>query len=185
MRRAFENCFLNRKEILGLWPDDPLFREFWIRQPQYGTLNSSRLVHLYGRLNQTFMSSLSENLTFNETPTVEHIMPQSWQENWPLSDGSKGLDLFERIEAEETDPRANASRKRDEVVHTIGNMTLLSASLNSAQSNLGWEEKRPEIAKHSLLPINQTILSSAVWNEGTIFRRGEELFDRAVKIWGR
>ena len=169
----------------GLWPDDALFREAWLRKPLYGPLNSARLTHLYGRLNQTFMSAKSENLTFNEPPTVEHIMPQTWEANWPLPDGSKGLELHELFDADETDPRAIASRKRSVVVHTLGNMTLLSSALNSAQSNLPWEEKKPEMAKHSLLPINQPVLSSPVWNEDTILQRGVDLFTRALKIWER
>lgn len=169
----------------GLWPDDAKFREAWLHKPLYGPLNSPRLVHLYGRLNQTFMSSKSENLAFNEPPTVEHIMPQAWETNWLLPDGSRGLDDRELFDASKSDPRANASRKRSVMVQTLGNMTLLSSALNSAQSNLGWEQKRPEMVKHSLLPINQDVLSSPTWNEETILKRGTDLFDRALKVWER
>jgi Protein of unknown function (DUF1524) len=60
----------------GVWPEDAGFREAWLRRPLYGPLNSPKLVHLYGRLNQTFMSSKSEKVSFDKQPTVEHIMPQ-------------------------------------------------------------------------------------------------------------
>lgn len=169
----------------GLWPDDATFREAWLHKSLYGPLNSTKLVHIYGRLNQSFMSSKSEHLTFSEVPTVEHIMPQIWVPNWPLADGSKGLDVFEMFDASATDPRAAESRKRGAAVQTLGNMTLLSSALNSAQSNLGWDQKRPEMAIHSLLPINQEILVEPTWDEEKILRRGEKLFARAIQIWER
>jgi uncharacterized protein with ParB-like and HNH nuclease domain len=169
----------------GVWPDDGGFREAWLHKPLYNTLNSPRLVHLYRRLNQTFMSSKSEALVFTESPTIEHIMPQEWIPNWPLPDGAKGLDYSELFEAAENDARAAATRKRDAAIQTLGNLTILSVGLNSAQSNSGWAQKRSELSKHSLLPINQAVVSLSMWNEDNIFNRGEELFKRAMTIWPR
>jgi hypothetical protein len=169
----------------GLWPDDAAFRESWLHKPLYGPLNSPKLVHLFGRLNQTFMSSKSENLAFSQQPTVEHIMPQGWLPNWPLPDGSKGLDFMELYSASETDPRAISTRARETAVQTLGNLTILSSGLNSAQSNLGWEQKRPELMKHSLLPLNQSLLELEAWNESTIQKRGADLFERARRMWLR
>ena len=103
------------------------------------------------------MSSKSEVVVFATQPSIEHIMPQNWTANWLLPDGSKGLDSLLLLEAASDDPRAVATRKRGDALQTLGNLTLLSTALNSAQSNLGWNEKRPEIMKHSLLPINQVL----------------------------
>jgi uncharacterized protein with ParB-like and HNH nuclease domain len=167
----------------GVWPDDAIFREAWLHKPLYGPMNSPKLVHLYSRLNQTFMSSKSEVMTFSEPPTVEHIMPQGWQENWRLPDNSKGMDFMELLRASENDPRAAATRKRETYVQTLGNLTILSQGLNTAQSNLGWEQKRPEMMKHSLLPINQTLFQRSTWDEAAILKRGEKLFERAQSIW--
>lgn len=169
----------------GVWPDDAAFREGWLQQRAYNILNNARLVHLLRRLNQTYMSSKSEAVAFTSAPTIEHIMPQSWQENWPLSDGSDGMTLTELLEAPENDKRAVATRKRDGVVQTLGNLTILSSGLNAAQSNLDWAKKRPEMMKHSLLPINQSLLETKEWNEEAISLRGQELFSRAVQIWKR
>jgi uncharacterized protein with ParB-like and HNH nuclease domain len=167
----------------SVWPDDATFRESWLQKALYGPLNSPKLVYLYGRLNQTFMSSKSESLTFEEPPSVEHIMPQEWEELWPLADGTKGMDLLELYEAAESDPRAIATRERNTAIQTLGNLTILSTPLNSAQSNLPWEKKRPEMIKHSLLPINQDLLDTETWDEAAIQQRSEKLFQRAVKIW--
>jgi uncharacterized protein with ParB-like and HNH nuclease domain len=169
----------------GVWPDDASFREAWLHKPLYGPLNNPRLVHLYGRLNQTYMSSKSEALTFSQQPSVEHIMPQDWIAYWPLPDGSKGTSLAELIQAPENDARAISTRKRNNVVQTLGNLTVLSVGLNTAQSNLDWDRKRPELMKHSLLPVNQSLLDTKEWSEAAILKRGEELFERAVKVWPR
>ena len=169
----------------GVWPDNATFREAWLHKPLYGPLNSPKLLHLFGRLNQTYMSSKSENVQFAQPPSVEHIMPQSWVASWPLPDGSKGMDFMELYDAEDDDPRAVATRKRETTVQTLGNLTILSSGLNSAQSNLPWDEKRPKMMKHSLLPINQSLLETAIWDEAAIAKRGEELFGHALDIWQR
>jgi hypothetical protein len=165
------------------WPDDNAFRDNWLNKPT--RLSSLQLVHLLCRLNRTFMSPKSESVVFEKPPTIEHILPQSWQTNWPLPDGSKGLDFLDMLGISDTDPRVIASNARESAVQTIGNLTILSTALNSAQSNLGWNQKRPEMMKHSLLPINQTLSIQMVWDEGTIMKRGEDLFERALRLWGR
>lgn len=167
----------------GVWPDDATFREAWVRKPLYGTLNSPKLVHLFTRMNQTFMSAKSETVVFATPPTVEHIMPQNWVANWPLSDGSEGMDVLELFGASDDDPRAVASRGRETAVQTLGNLTILSSALNTAQSNLPWDQKRSEMMKHSLLPLNQVPSDMSTWDEATILKRGEDLFERAVRIW--
>jgi hypothetical protein len=180
-----KEVLLSQSGDSGVWPDDAAFREAWLHKPLYGPLNSPKLIHLFGRLNQTFMSTKSENLAFSQQPTVEHVMPQGWLTNWPLPDGSKGLDFLELYNASENDPRAVATRKRENAVQTLGNLTILSSGLNSAQSNLSWKQKGPELVKHSLLPLNQSLLELTVWDEVAIQKRGTDLFERACQIWPR
>ncbi len=78
----------------NVWPDDATFRDAWLHKPLYGPLNSPKLIHLFGRPNQTFMSAKSERVVFTDAPTVEHIMPQTWIENWPLADGSQRIEFM-------------------------------------------------------------------------------------------
>lgn len=112
-------------------------------------------------------------------------MPQDWIAHWPLSNGAKGLSYFELYSAQADDPLAEATRKRETAVQTIGNLTILSSSLNSAQKNYGWSEKRPEMMKHSLLPLNQQLFEVEHWDEVAIKVRAENLFGRAIEIWRR
>src|SRR6185503_4673735 len=74
------------------WPDDGEFLAAWQTVPAYRLLNNARLVHLFTRLNQTFLGPKHERLQFSSPLTIEHLLPQSWLENWPLPDGSVGMD---------------------------------------------------------------------------------------------
>jgi hypothetical protein len=71
------------------------------------------------------------------------------------------------------------------LLQTLGNLTLLTVELNAAQSNSAWPVKRQAMAIHSLLPLNQVIVTSAMWDEAAITARGEDLFKRAVVLWPR
>ena len=70
LRREGFSAIALAKQLLGQtgesgeWPDDGKFREAWLHKPLYGPLNSAKLLHLFGRLNQAFMSSKSEAVTF-------------------------------------------------------------------------------------------------------------------------
>jgi uncharacterized protein with ParB-like and HNH nuclease domain len=169
----------------GEWPDDSKFSEAWLNRPMYGPLNNPKLIHLFSRLNQTFMSSKSEPIAFSQQPTVEHILPQEWHQHWPLPNGLKALDFIELMTAQDTDPNAIATRRRNNALQSIGNLTILSTALNSAQSNSAWELKRPEMMKHSLLPINQPLFELNAWDEDSIKSRAQNLLERALSIWPR
>jgi hypothetical protein len=99
--------------------------------------------------------------------------------------GQEALDLLELLTSGEDSPAAMATRKRENALQTIGNLTILSSGLNTSQSNSAWDSKRPEMMKHSLLPINQPLFGLSDWNEDAIRSRGEDLFARALAIWPR
>ena len=148
-------------------------------------LNNAKLVHLFSRLNETFISTKTEKVSVDQPLTIEHILPQNWIDNWPFPDGSKGMTYYELSQVAHDEPRALATVKRLRDIQTIGNMTMLTAALNTAQSNLPWKHKKAELRKHSLLPINQMLDEFSDWNEVAIHTRGELLFDRALGIWQR
>lgn len=169
------------------WPNDAAFKQSWINKSSYD-LGNAKLVHIFTRLNDTYLSGKAEPLTFEKQPSIEHILPQKWVEHWPLPDGSKGLEGTEWSELlgiDENDPRAIATQNRNHALETMGNLTILTQALNSAQSNSAWKDKKPEMMKHSLLSINQDLHDIAMWDEKEIASRGEKLFERALRIWPR
>lgn len=167
------------------WPTDEAFRDAWRTRHVYQTLNNPKVVHILNRLNDTYLGTKMETISIEGALTVEHILPQQWTEHWPLLDGVKGMTSKELWDADLTDPRVEATRKRNAALQTFGNLTILTRQLNSAASNSAWVEKKPELLRHSLLPINQRLHDVAVWDEAAIERRSEELFQRAAKLWPR
>jgi len=180
-----------RKYLYGLkgdsteWPSDQAFQKAWQSKHAYQTLQNPKIVHILRRLNDTYINVKSENITINSPLTVEHILPQSWIDHWPLPDGSKGLTWAERIKAESGGPMAIAADRRNALLQTLGNLTILTQALNSLVSNSGWTIKKPALLKASLLPINQQLHEADTWDESAIEERSKELFERAIKIWPR
>lgn len=168
------------------WPDDDAFRQAWMTNHIYFLLNNPKVVLVLKRLSDAYFDNKSEEVVVEGQLTVEHLLPQSWLENWPLPDGSRGLSAAELSESAADDPRVVATARRNRLLHTIGNLTILSNGLNSLVSNGPWDKKRPELLKRSLLPINQSSLYGAdSWDEEAITARGKELFEKALVLWPR
>jgi hypothetical protein len=92
-------------------------------------------------------------------------MPQQWREHWPL-DGDD-------------------EESRDAKVHLLGNLTLTSGPLNSSLSNATWATKRPALAQHSLLLLNQQVTTYEAWTSATIDARGRQLSATVCRLWPR
>lgn len=165
------------------WPSDERFSEAWMTVSAYANLNNPKLVHILKHLSRTYQQAKTERLQITGTLTVEHLLPSSWIKHWPLPDGSSGIAIL--WEAPSDDPRAIATRRRNAVLHTFGNLTIITGNLNGSLSNEPWPKKRPAILENSLLPINLQLANVPAWDETAIERRGRELLDRALKIWTR
>jgi uncharacterized protein with ParB-like and HNH nuclease domain len=153
------------------WPSDQKFGEAWRIEQLYQTLNNPKIVHILKRLNNSYLNPKMENISVDGELTVEHILPQQWQENWLLSDKLN------------EDQKSEAIERRNAALQTLGNLTILNQKLNSSLSNSQWSVKKPELLKYSLLPINQQLQGVKIWNEGTIAKRADDLFVHALKIW--
>jgi hypothetical protein len=89
-------------------------------------------------------------------------------------------------------PEAEARVRRDRLIHTIGNLTLINNKLNPAQSNKPWVTddpahpgKRDALQDHSVLFLNKEICKKDDWDENAINDRSESLFAIADTSWPR
>src|ERR1019366_3076059 len=78
-----------------------------------------------------------------------------------------------------------SAERRNELIHRVGNLTLLTKELNPAVSNGPWLKKRDEMLKHTIINLNRPFLDVQVWNENGIEKRSATLFEVARKIWSR
>jgi len=165
------------------WPTDAEFSETWFTANAYDRLNNPKLGHILRRISNEHLSNLSERITIDSPLTIEHLLPQSWVDHWPLSNGKKGLSSDELLDADSNDERVVASRSRNALLQTMGNLTILTQALNSTVSNSAWAVKKPELLKASLLPLNQQLHEYETWEEAMIEKRGKALLEKALKIW--
>lgn len=154
------------------WPTDERFEEEWKNTRLYrgGSKAGPRMI-----LEAIEMGMRTPKQEFTSIPeglSIEHVMPQKWQpEHWPLSKDT-------------VDVRADRNR----LLHTPGNLTLLSQPLNSSVSNGPFRSKRGEIAKNSQLILNahfQKLGDDDPWSEDQIRARSDELYLVAKRIWPR
>ena len=166
------------------WPDDAEFQEAWMTAHAYQRLQN-KLVMLFDRLNAKYLSPKNESVLSNANLTVEHIMPQHWVEHWLLPNGDSGISVNELWLVDATDSRAIASRRRNALLQTLGNLTIITQPLNASVSNAAWSVKKPALMQNSLLPINQQLHQYSIWDEDAIQARGQKLLAQALELWPR
>ena len=162
------------------FPDDDTFNAAWAGKQFYGYFRRDRVLMILRAIEERHMtlSKLGEPIvSFDfDTLQVEHILPQKWEEHWPLPEGADRLG-------------------RDHRVHGIGNLTLVSDRLNPSLSNAPWLDrvafgklqpgKRSGLNKHSSLHLNRHIVNAHpdAWDEGCIDARALDLFQSARQLW--
>jgi len=162
---------------VSYWPDDETVTSELMDFQIYRRLGRGRLRMVLEAIEDNYRDFPS-NRPMGDQPfvrleqTIEHVLPQRWGQNWPLSDGESSSD-------------------RDHVVHTLGNLTLTSTSLNSRLSNAAWrgeKGKKEGLRKHSSAKMTDTLIKLAeangdLWTDVLIRERTETLIDLILQIW--
>ncbi len=97
---------------------------------------------------------------------IEHVMPRKWQVHWALPEGSR------------------AEGEREALLHTLGNLTLLTSRLNSKVSNGPWNGeagKKQALEDHCVLFLNRKLkdLAGDDWTDEHAF---EAIGDAGVSV---
>lgn len=185
--RVLEPADELRSFLLGLkghsqcWPNDEEFREHWINRPVYKDLRSAKTAAILRALEVYGRTSWQESgiVLSVDKLTVEHILPQAWDKtiHYPLP-----------LESEEFRLR------RNQLLNTFGNLTLLTQGLNSSASHGAFldvddeagkvvDGKRTKICGQSVLRMNAYFQNKTNWSEPEILQRSDFLFQEAVRIW--
>jgi len=173
---AVESFLLSQTADSSYWPDDEEIRNELRMLPAYRRLGRGRLRmvleaiedHLRGWRDDRV--GLGGERVVRGKYAIEHIMPRKWQMHWPLVDGT------------------HTEVERDALIHTIGNLTLLTTQLNSKVSNgpwLGDTGKRHGLQGHDVLMLNRNLIRSAGdnWTDSAIKQRSDDLAKIIVDIW--
>ena len=166
----FRQRLLNGKAETDKLPSDVEFNDAWMNVEIYRKLPRARVRMILEVMEDTTRSNYAEEESVRKRLSIEHIMPQEWEEYWPCPNDRKD--------------------ERNKIIHTIGNLTLIEGGFNSAQSNRPWNSgtdgeagKRERLRKHSLLALNHSVCENDTWNETEIKNRSEKLFEIALQVW--
>jgi hypothetical protein len=162
------------------WPDDEKFRKAWVSSRFYGQggYRRPRVMMFLQALEEHYQREGVKGepvVAFDFSGLeIEHILPQEWEQHWPLP------------------PVENARIEREDRLHGIGNLTLVSGKLNPVLSNAAWLDrasghkgKRSALDAHSKLQLNAQLVKQwpQAWNEAAIDARAGILFEIARRIW--
>lgn len=119
-----------------------------------------------------------EDLIHNES--IEHIAPQTPTNNDPVANG------YGIYEDKENPHNGIVSGN---LLNCVGNLVLISGSLNSSMSNKAFSEKIQLYGKDNLLNQQKEIINfvndpeNLIWDKDAINARRRKIIDAANKIW--
>jgi hypothetical protein len=155
------------------WPDNDEIRKEIRELKAYRRIGRGRLRmvlesiedHRRGWVNG--VAGIGDERVARSKFAIEHVMPRKWNTYWPLPPGTTDAD-------------------RESLIHTLGNLTLLTTKLNSKVSNGPWvgpDGKRDALNKHDALFMNRPFQGKAEWSEESIRSRTEEMAKMVTEIW--
>ena len=168
--KAVRDFLLGQDAESTRWPKDDEFEKAWLNRPVYEALTRARLRIVLEALELAMYTGKTEKVTIDSKLTVEHVMPQEWEAHWPLP---KEAAVDE------------ATRRREQLLHTVGNLTLVTDKLNPAMSNGPWAAKKPALSEHSSLALNRKLIALDTWDEDAVSARSQQLLELAKRIWPR
>lgn len=167
-------------------PEDLHVAEAIARRNAYLLIPTPRLRYILEQLEYGHRTKFDEVTVSTVNLTIEHVMPRSWAKHWPLP-GNIVVPVESSIAATmENVPVSSETRTlmdtRQRTIDVMGNLTLLTESLNPSLSNAAWSTKRAKIGE-SLLALNRSIAKKEAWSEVEIDQRSSELARVANKVW--
>jgi hypothetical protein len=169
---TIERYFSDQSGANRYWPDDGEVRDELSTLLAYRRMGRGRLrmvleaVEDYQRGWRNGKDGLGGERVARGKLVIEHVMPRKWQTNWPLTNGDEA--------------------ERDRLVHTLGNLTLLTGRLNSKVSNgpwLGAGGKRDALQGHDVFLLNRALVDQREWSDDAIRKRTTSLIDDILRIW--
>ncbi|EGD57089.1 GmrSD restriction endonuclease domain-containing protein [Gordonia neofelifaecis] len=149
------------------WPGDAEVRSTLVSENVYRRFPRPRLRSLLEAIENEYRAETGQPQVPRSGLPIEHILPQKWEENWPVGDDAAAL-------------------RRQDHVHRLGNLTLLTQKLNSKVSNSPWPIKRSALLQNNTLTLTGRLIEStsgAEWDEEMIDQRTESMIDTLLTVW--
>jgi hypothetical protein len=149
------------------WPGDEEVRTALTTESVYSRYPRGRLRMYLEAVEDLYRADTGQPQIERKGYPIEHLLPRAWHDTWPVS-------APEDVE------------ERQQRVHRLGNLTLLTKSLNSKVSNGPWRAKRSVLMDHNTITLTGRVIKrteDSLWNEELIDERTSELIDRLLQVW--
>ncbi len=162
------------------FPTDEEFRDAVMNRSQYGRIPVHRLRFVIEELELASRDRFTACEGIKPGLSIEHIMPQEWRENWPELPSGRSIAAPGDVPIDEM--MAQEIAERNNLIHTLANLSLLTPPANASAGNASFEIKKSRL-RDALLRMNLEIANKPRWSEHEIRHRAKQLADLAVKIW--
>ncbi|MCR1981436.1 DUF262 domain-containing protein [Cellulosimicrobium cellulans] len=149
------------------WPGDEEVRQTLATEAAYRRFPRTRLRMFLEAAENHYRAETGQPQVERKGYPIEHLLPRTWQSTWPV-------------------PTPEEAEARQSRVHRLGNLTLLTRSLNSKVSNGPWATKRAALLNHNTITLTGRVVSRTAdqnWDEGLIDARTAELIDALLQVW--
>ncbi len=146
------------------FPNDDRLREALETNELYKR-DREKLILVLETINRHLSRDTGGYTVLDGKATLEHIMPQTPSDEWLRYLGSTWAEEYF-------------------LLHTIGNLTLVTQEWNSTMSNAPYPKKRGYLRGHAL-KLNSTYFADGPkqWNGQAILERSRFLADTIIQIW--
>lgn len=170
---ALVDFFRTRKGDSSRFPTNAEFKTAVVHAPTYLLAPGDRTKDILWELELASRAKFSENIQRPSGLWTEHVLPYSWNENWPFSDEEFAGKWSGETHAVE----------RNKLLNSLGNLTLMTGSLNISAGNSSFPQKQVKYQQHTMLYLNKWFDKKDKWDELDIRERGEYFANLAVVIW--
>jgi hypothetical protein len=149
------------------WPGDEEVRLALTAEPTYRRYPRARLRSILEAIENRYRAETRQPQVERAGFPIEHVLPQKWRESWPVDSPEE-------------------EQERQDRVHRLGNLTLLTGSLNSKISNGAWSVKRSALLQHNTIKLTGRLLEQVAdsdWSERAVDHRTGLLVEDILGIW--
>ena len=185
-----ERLLLDAKNETRRWPSDAEVTWQLTTFASYGRLVQRRLAMILGAIEDDIRKErhAEQSAPKGAALEIEHVMPVGWRTYWRAGPMSE--------------PEV---QRRDQRIHELGNLTLVTGKVNKLLTNHPWTEaqavaadapipphtslrgKRNVLAQYSTFLLNADLaaMNAEVWDEASISGRTTEMITRVLHVWPR
>ncbi len=175
------------------WPKDDEFRNACISGNIYpGRLETPKIRAVLSEIEMGFrqLNRVEDQVSqIDSRLDVDHILPKSWYQYWPLKDGSTASSSeatnveFKQIIGNPLSVKEESILNRQKMVPTLGNLTLLNLSVNRQAQHKAFDVKKDLLIANTNLRLNVPLITLDEWTEDSIRTRGEQIAEVALRVW--